>query len=198
MKKTLLLTALAVASLSTADAKWDGAYMRGGLEVRTQSSTNQLNEIAQPGDLTVVTLDFKLGAGYGQIFANSVYLGIDASVANLSILYNTTIYGSKTEVAWNPNLQLRVGMPMSLVMPYVAGGLGYNKVVIKPDEGDTEEGKMTWSVRAGSAFKVTESFSVDAYFQWVKRFNTETGEGAAKKTTGSSAGSVGVDFAWTF
>jgi opacity protein-like surface antigen len=201
MKKLFLATALAAVSLTSVNAKWDGFYARGSFGLNAAGATNKLADKAIAGDSLIANAKIEAAAGYGMTVANSVYVGVDAQVANFGIVYvSSDVEGSKstTAVTWAPNLQARVGLPLQVAMPYIAGGFGYNKQVSVTGVDTLPEGNLTWSVRLGSEFKVTENMFVGVYGQFVKAFNEEKGEGAAKTTTGNSETAVGFDMGWTF
>jgi opacity protein-like surface antigen len=201
MKKILLATALAAVSISATEANWGGFYARGGLSANGNGVTSKLNDKAVAGDLYTLGMALEIAGGWGMTVANSVYLGVDAQVANFGIGYVTSdvdAFKSVTTFSWAPNLQARIGLPLKCAMPYIAGGIGYKKLVSVTDVDTLPEGKATWSVRLGSDFKVTENFFVGVYGQFVKDFNEEAGEGVLKTTTGTSTTSVGFTAGYQF
>ncbi|QOL19914.1 hypothetical protein [Candidatus Bodocaedibacter vickermanii] len=203
MKKILLATALAAVSISATEANWGGFYARGGLAANGAGVTSKVNDKAVAGDEYKIGTALEIAAGWGVTVANVVYLGVDAQVGNFGIDYKTSgaegATASTTTVTWAPNLQARVGFAGKSILPYIAGGFGYSKEVSKTGvTGDLPEGNMTGSARIGADFKVSESFFVGAYGQFVKAFNTETGEGAAKTAKGTSATTVGFTAGYQF
>lgn len=202
MKKLLLATALVAVSISATEANWGGFYARGGLSANGAGATKKNNDKAVAGDMYGITASAEIAGGWGMTVANVVYLGVDAQVANMNIEYFTSdVEGSTstTSITWAPSLQARVGYAAKSMLPYIAGGLGYSKLVSKTGvTGDLPEGKMSWSARIGSDFKVTENFFVGAYAQFVKDFNKDTGEGVLKQTTGTSSTSVGFTAGYQF
>ncbi|MBH1989853.1 MAG: outer membrane beta-barrel protein [Alphaproteobacteria bacterium] len=205
MKKILLATALAAVSISATEANWGGFYARGGLAANGAGVTNKKDDKAVAGDEYKIGAALEIAAGWGMTVANVVYLGVDAQVANFGIDYNTSgaegATTSTTKLTWAPSAQVRVGYAGKSVMPYIAGGFGYSKVVsdskvVAP--ATLPEGNMTWSARLGSDFKVSESFFVGVYGQFVKAFNTETGEGELKTAKGTSATTVGFTAGYQF
>lgn len=201
MKKLLLATALVAVSISATEANWGGFYARGALAANGTGVTKKLNDKAIAGDMYSLNTALEIAAGWGMTVANVVYLGVDAQVGNFGVVYaasgveNST---STTAFTWNPSAQVRVGYAGKSVMPYIAGGIGYSKLVSATGVDTLPEGNMTWSARVGSDFKVTESVFVGVYGQFVKAFNTETGEGAAKTATGTSATTVGFTAGYQF
>ena len=200
MKKILLATALAAVSISATEANWGGFYARGGLAANGNGVTNKVNDKAVAGDLYDIKAALEIAAGWGMTVANAVYLGVDAQVANFGLMY--TAFGvdgatSTTALAWTPSAQVRVGLPLKAAMPYIAGGLGYSKLVsVTGVTGDLPEGNLTWSVRVGSDFKVSESFFVGLYGQFVKDFNKT--DDALKTATGTSSTTVGFTAGFQF
>lgn len=201
MKKLLLATALVAVSISATEANWGGFYARGGLSANGVGVTSKLNDKAVDGDKYDITASAEIAAGWGMTVANVVYLGVDAQVANMDIAYTTSDKEgstSSTSLTWTPSLQARVGYAAKSMLPYIAGGLGYSKLVSKTGVDTLPEGNMTWSARVGSDFKVTENFFVGVYGQFVKAFNTETGEGVLKTTKGTSTTTVGFTAGYQF
>jgi opacity protein-like surface antigen len=201
MKKILLATALAAVSISATEANWGGFYARGGLAANGAGVTNKKDDKAVDGDVYGIGAALEIAAGWGMTVANSVYLGVDAQVGNFEIVYEGSgVDGatSTTKLTWTPSLQARVGLPLKAAMPYIGGGLGYSKLVSATGQDTLPEGNMTWSVRVGSDFKVSESFFVGLYGQFVKDFNKETGEGAAKTAVGTSSTTVGFTAGYQF
>ncbi len=198
MKKILLATALAAVSISATEANWGGFYARGGLAAFGQGTTDKLNDTAVKGsDSFSLTSFLEIAAGWGMTVANAVYLGVDAQVGNFGIGYNS-VEGSDSSTAftWAPNLQARVGFAGKSILPYIAGGFGYAKLVSATGVTTLPEGKATWSVRLGSDFKVTENFFVGVYGQFVKDFNTT--DDTAKTAKGNSGTLVGFTAGYQF
>jgi opacity protein-like surface antigen len=202
MKKLLLATALVAVSISATEANWGGFYARGGLSANGNGETVKFNDKAAAGDMYEITASAEIAAGWGMTVANVVYLGVDAQLANMNIAYMTSDKEgstSSTSLTWTPSLQARVGYAAKSMLPYIAGGLGYSKLVSKTGHtGDLPEGKMSWSARVGSDFKVTENFFVGAYAQFVKDFNKEISEGNDKVVHGTSSTSVGFTAGYQF
>ena len=201
MKKILLATALAAVSISATEANWGGFYARGGLSGSGAGTTVKQGDKAVAGDNFSLAALTEIAAGWGMTVANVVYLGVDAQVGNFGIAYSTSgVEGatSTTGFTWAPNLQARVGYAGKSCLPYIAGGVGYAKVVSATGVDTLPDGKMTWSVRVGSDFKVTENFFVGVYGQFVKEFNEEKGEGDLKHTTGNSGTVFGFTAGYQF
>lgn len=202
MKKFLLATALAAISLTTAEANWGGFYARGGLGAWGLGQTATMNEKATDKDSLNLHVNPEISAGWGMTVANAVYLGVDAQVGSFAINYvDAGAEGAKksrTKIVWAPNLQARLGLPLKAAMPYVAGGVGYNKVVSETDVTTLPEGNMTWSFRVGSDFKVTENFFVGMYGQFAKTFADTKGEGALKTSAAESGITVGFTAGYQF
>jgi hypothetical protein len=199
MKKFLLATALAAVSISATEANWGGFYARGGLAAGGSGNTLKRNDTAIDGDSFTFTGNVDIAAGWGMTVANAVYLGVDAQLANFNFEYTTSgVEGaiSNTKFVWAPSLQARVGLPLKSAMPYIAGGAGYRKTVSQTGVDTLPEGKMTWSVRLGSDFKVTENFFVGVYGQFVKDFNKT--DDTTKMTTGTSSTVVGFTAGYQF
>lgn len=196
MKKFLLAAALAAVSITATEANWGGFYARGGLAAKGMGQTRKVNDTAINGDQFVLRGNVDIAAGWGMTVANSVYLGVDAQLANFDIAYESSgVEGAKsnTTFVWSPSLQARIGLPLKSAMPYIAGGAGYSKTVSETGVDTLPEGKITWSVRVGSDFKVTENFFVGVYGQFVKDFNktdetTKTAEGSSSTVVGFTAG----------
>lgn len=200
MKKFLLVTALAALSISATEANWGGFYARGGLNAVGSGVTDKLKDTAVKGrDGFALAASFEIAAGWGMILSDAVYLGVDAQVGNFNMNY-TSAEGSdsKTMFEWSPNLQARVGLPLKSAMPYIAGGVGFQKIVSQTGIDTLPEGKLSWSARVGSDFKVTDNFFVGVYGQFVKTFNEESGEGALKTTKGTSATVFGFNAGYQF
>lgn len=202
MKKILLATALAAVSISATEANWGGFYARGALAANGVGVTNKENDKAVADDKYNIDAALEIAAGWGMTVANVVYLGVDAQVGDLGIGYvDSGAEGattSTTKVTWAPTVQARVGFAGKSILPYIAGGIGYNKLVSATGADTLPEGNMTWSVRLGSDFKVTENFFVGVYGQFAKDFNTEAGEGAAKTAKGTSGTVVGFTAGYQF
>jgi opacity protein-like surface antigen len=199
MKKVLLATALAAVSLTATEANWGGFYLRGALAVNGAGVTNKKDGKAVDGDKFELNKNLEIAGGWGMTVANAVYLGVDAQLGNFGIIYNASdVEGSKssTRFTWAPNLQARIGVPLRVALPYVAGGLGYNKIVSETDVTTLPEGNLTWAVRVGSDFKVTDNFFVGLYGQFVRTFAEK--KDTEKTETASSATSVGFTFGWQF
>jgi opacity protein-like surface antigen len=203
MKKILLATALAAVSLSVTEAKWDGFYLRGGLTVTGNGNTIKVEDKTQSGDGFKLDSNIEIAGGWGTTVANNaVYLGVDAQIGNFNVGYESrTITAgvdakSTTTVAWAPSAQVRIGVPLSTALPYVAAGLGYTKLVSKTDVTDLPEGKMSWSIRVGSDFKVTESFFVGLFGQFTKTFADKND--TTKVETATSNTTVGFTAGWQF
>lgn len=201
MKKLLLATALVAVSVSATEANWGGFYARGGVAAQGAGITNKLNDKAIAGDVYNLAMMLEIAAGWGMTVGNAVYLGVDAQVANFGIVYSASGVDdatSNTAFGWTPNLQVRVGLPLKSAMPYIAGGMGYSKLVSATGVNALPEGVFSVSGRIGSDFKVTENFFVGVYGQFVKGFNTDAGEGALKTTKGTSTTTVGFTAGYQF
>lgn len=200
MKKILLATALAAVSISATEANWGGFYARGGLAGFGMGVTEKVKDTAvKDKDGFTLTSFLEVAAGWGMTVANAVYLGVDAQVGNFAIVYSSKEgETSETSFSWAPNLQARVGYAAKSFLPYIGGGVGYQKLVSVTGKDTLPEGKMTWSVRVGSDFKVTENFFVGVYGQFVKDFNKEEGEGELKTTKGNSLTVFGFTAGYQF
>ena len=200
MKKILLATALAAVSISATEANWGGFYARGGLAGFGAGQTVKKNDTAvKDEDGFNLTTFLEVAAGWGMTVANAVYLGVDAQVGNFGIFYSSKEgETSTTSFGWSPNLQARVGYAGKSFLPYIGGGLGYAKLVSSTGVETLPEGNMTFSIRVGSDFKVTENFFVGVYGQLVKDFNKEEGQGEAKTTKGESRTVFGFTAGYQF
>lgn len=199
MKKILLATALAAVSISATEANWGGFYLRGGLSAAGAGITNKLEGKAVAGDTFALNGGLNVSGGWGMVVANAVYLGVDAQLLNFNVGYVTSgIEGTKdrTKLAWNPSVQARVGVPLRVAMPFVAAGLGYDKVVSETDKTTLPDGQMSWSVRVGSDFKVTECFFVGVYGQFERSFSTK--DESLKTEKAESTTTVGFTTGWQF
>jgi opacity protein-like surface antigen len=205
MKKILLATALAAVSISATEANWGGFYARGGLAGGGEGTTTKWDDKnvridGKSGEFKL-NAQIEVAAGWGMIISNAVYLGVDAQLGNFKITHSSPdsvevpvkIEGkSSTDFAWNPNLQVRVGLPLKSAMPYIAGGLGLYKSFKEQDmpkadgtgtEKKTQDMMYTWSVRLGSDFKVSESFFVGVFGQFARTFSQEIGKEQDKPVT---------------
>lgn len=199
MKKILLATALAAVSLTATEANWGGFYLRGGLSAAGTGVTNKLDGKAQAGDMFNLNGGLNVSGGWGMVVANAVYLGVDAQLLNFNVGYATSgVEGAKdhTKFVWNPSVQARIGVPLRVSMPFVAAGLGYGKVISETDKTTLPDGQMSWSVRVGSDFKVTECFFVGIYGQFERTFSTK--DDAAKTEKADSTTTVGFTTGWQF
>jgi opacity protein-like surface antigen len=133
MKKILLATALAAVSISATEANWGGFYARGGLSGGGSGLTLKKDDKAvkadpirgEAGDGFELASLIEVSAGWGMTVAGSVYLGVDAQVANFALHYKSEEgTESATNFAWAPNLQARIGYAGKSFLPYIAGGFG--------------------------------------------------------------------------
>jgi opacity protein-like surface antigen len=210
MKKILLATALAAVSISATEANWGGFYARGGLAGFGFGNAAKVGDKAVApsaavidGDLLVLAFNAELAAGWGMTVANAVYLGVDASLGNFGLLnvsYGAENAKSTTAINWMPSLHARVGVPFKVAMPYIAGGMGYHKVisVTDVDSAKLPDGKFTFSGKVGCDFKVTESLFVGPYVQYSRELAKEEGEGAAKKSQAFGLFTVGFTAGYQF
>lgn len=201
MKKILLATALAAVSISATEAKWDGFYARGGLSGSGVGTTLRQGDKPVAGEGFSLAVLPEFAVGWGMTAANVVYLGVDAQFGSFGIAYHTSGVEGETSAAtftWAPTLQARVGFAGKSCLPYIASGVGYQKLVSATGVDTLPDGKMTWSVRVGSDFKVTDNVFVGVYGQFVKEFNKEEGEGNLKRTTGNSGTVFGFTAGYQF
>lgn len=221
MKKILLATALAAVSISATEANWGGFYARGGLAASGTGTTLKwddknftYNNKSGSFDLTA---NIEVAAGWGMTVSNAVYLGVDAQLGNFKVIYSSPDSvelpekreaKSETNFVWNPNLQVRVGLPLKSAMPYIAGGLGLVKSfkeenLPKADgsgtEKKTQDMMYSWSVRLGSDFKVTENFFVGVFGQFAKTFSQDLVKVNEKQVTiGTSEATLGFTAGYQF
>jgi opacity protein-like surface antigen len=176
MKKIFLATALAAASLTVANAKWDGFYIKGGAAFRLNGATNMTTTDAgeiqtHNGNRCYAAALIDLAGGYGAVVGNAVYLGVALQPVNIKFALENPLknWGSIATFTYRPFLQGRIGLPMDTVMPYVAAGVGYMKTTpfTSPEVRAPElPNGMSFSARLGVDIKTSNKWVFGGYVQF--------------------------------
>ncbi len=146
LKNLALLLGLA---LSPITAKWEGVYLRGKTSIVSINGTGEINS--------------SFASGYGVIlpgyFNQGLYVGLDAELLNINISL-----ASNSDWNFRPKALLRIGIPQTQYLPYLALSLAYY--------GDEPKGLFTWGLRAGIDFDfISPSFFWGPYIDYSKTIN---------------------------
>lgn len=176
MKKIFLATVLAAASLTVANAKWDGCYIKGGAAFRLNGATNTTTTDAgeiqtHNGNRCYAAALIDLAGGYGAVVGNAIYLGVELQPVNIKFALENPLkqLSGVTTVTYRPFLQGRIGLPMDTVMPYVAAGVGYMKTTpfTSPEVRAPElPSGVSFSVRLGVDIKTSDKWICGGYVQF--------------------------------
>lgn len=181
-------------SSSVLKASWEGTYVRTGLGTVGYKQIRIRNDQAVKGDFIDITALIEFSIVWGQVVNNSLYLGLDAQLGNLGVFY----YGAGgSSCYWSPTVQGRIGIPFRACMPYIAGGIGYVKLMHRTVQGkEPEDPNFSWSVRLGCDAKITEKAYLGIYGQLMRNFNEYDIQGYdIKGSYGFSVGGcIGISF----
>jgi hypothetical protein len=182
-----------VFSETWANSSWDGYYVRGGISSFgwgwSKVSDIDLNE----KKYTRVETFVEGAVGFGRKVLPHTYVGVDAQLANLGV-FNYSNAG--TSVYYTPNVQLKIGIPLTKALPYIAGGFGYTQLLGTTVATNNENGNWTYSFRGGSQVGITPSIFIDVFGQLVNKFKANN---IAEQVTETSFGwSIGCALGYAF